>query len=162
MVAGAFDDRIAMVAPGASSGGGTPAYRFSGAGRGGKEGLTEMVRKYPNWFSANLHQFWGQQDKLPFDEHWFMALVAPRPFIALEGAQDQNVVINGVRQSYLAAMPAYKLLGVPDKLGVSWATRPHGSVQGDWDALINFADKHLLGQKSEWAFDKFPEEPAAP
>ena len=72
-----------MVAPVASSGGGTPAYRYSGSvpDRGGKEGLTEMVRKYPNWFSPHLHQFWGQPDKLPFDEHWFIALVAPRPLI---------------------------------------------------------------------------------
>jgi len=162
LVAGAFDDRIAMVAPGASSGGGTPAYRFSGAGRGGKEGLDEMVKKYPNWFSANLHQFWGQQDKLPFDEHWFLALVAPRPFIALEGAQDQNVVINGVRQSYLAALPAYRFLGVPDKIGVSWATRMHGSVQGDWDALIAFADKNLLGMDiGGWKFDQFPDDGTA-
>ncbi|HTB64533.1 MAG TPA: alpha/beta hydrolase family protein [Opitutales bacterium] len=163
LVAGAFDDRISMIAPGASSGGGTPAYRFSGAGRGGKEGLDEMVKKYPNWFSANLHQFWGQQDKLPFDEHWFIALCAPRPFIALEGNQDQNVVVNGVRQSYLAALPAYKFLGVPDKVGVSWANRMHGSVQGDWDALIAFADKNLLGMNiGAWAFDKFPDDAATP
>jgi hypothetical protein len=162
MVAGAFDDRFAMVAPGASSGGGTPAYRFSGAGRGGKEGLTEMVRKYPNWFSPNLHQFWGQQDKLPFDEHFFLALVAPRPFIALEGDVDQNVVINGVRQSWLAAKPAYALLGVPDKVGVNWASRMHGSVQGDWDALIAFADKNLLGKKVDRTFDHFPDDPVNP
>ena len=76
LIAGAFDDRLAMVAPVASSGGGTPAYRFSGAGRGGKEGLSDMMRKYPNWFSPHLHQFWGQADKLPFDEHWFIALCA--------------------------------------------------------------------------------------
>src|ERR1017187_1230279 len=57
-MAGAYDDRMAMVAPVASSGGGTPAYRYSGSvpDRGGKEGLTEMVRKYPNWFSDHLHQ----------------------------------------------------------------------------------------------------------
>ena len=41
LIAGAFDDRWAMVAPVASSGGGTPAYRYSGSvpDRGGKEGL---------------------------------------------------------------------------------------------------------------------------
>jgi hypothetical protein len=158
LVAGAFDDRFAVVAPVASSGGGTPAYRFSGAGRGGKEGLTEMVRKYPNWFSSNLHQFWGQQDKLPFDEHWFIALAAPRAFIALEGTNDQNVVMNGVKQSFLAAQPAFAFLGVTDRLGVSWAERPHGMVQGDWDAMLSFADKHLLGKSVERRFDQFPPE----
>jgi hypothetical protein len=158
LVAGAFDDRLSMVAPVASSGGGTPAYRFSGADRGGKEGLTEMVRKYPNWFSPHLHEFWGQPDKLPFDEHWFMALVAPRPFIALEGTHDQNVNANGVRQSFLAAKPVFEFLKAPDRLGVSWADRPHGMVQGDWDALLAFADKFLMGKPVNRKFDEFPPE----
>ncbi len=156
LIAGAFDDRLAMVAPVASSGGGTPAYRFSGAGRGGKEGLTEMVRKYPNWFSPHLHEFWGQPDKLPFDEHWFMALAAPRPFIALEGTRDQNVNQNGVRQSWLAAQPAFALFHATDRLGVNWADRPHGMVQDDWDALLAFADKFLLGKPLSRTFDRFP------
>lgn len=136
LIAGAFDDRFAMIAPVASSGGGTPAYRFSGAERSGKEGLTEMARKYPNWFSPHLHEFWGQPDKLPFDEHWFIALAAPRPFIALEGTRDQNVNANGVRQSFLTAQPAFDFAKAPDRLGISWADRPHGMVQGDWDALL--------------------------
>jgi len=158
LIAGAFDDRWAMVAPVASSGGGSPAYRYSGSvpDRGGKEGLTEMVRKYPNWFSPHLHQFWGQPDKLPFDEHWFMALVAPRPLICLEGDHDQNVNQNGVYQSIVAARPAYAFFHATDKLGVSWASRPHGMVQGDWDALLAFADKFLLGRSVDRRFDSYP------
>jgi len=158
MVAGAFDERLAMVAPVASSGGGTPAYRFSGAERGGKEGLTEMMRKYPNWFSPHLHEFWGQPDKLPFDQHWFIALVAPRPFLALEGTRDQNVNANGVRQSWIAAEPAYALFHAADRLGVNWADRRHGMVQADWDALLAFADKYLLGKDVTRRFDVFPPE----
>jgi (4-O-methyl)-D-glucuronate---lignin esterase len=158
LIAGAFDDRFSMVAPVASSGGGTPAYRFSGSvpDRGGKEGLTEMMAKYPNWFSQHLHQFWGQPDKLPFDEHWFIALVAPRPFIALEGDHDQNVNQNGVYQSWIAAKPAYELFHATNRLGVSWADRPHGMVQGDWDALLAFADKFLSGKTVTRRFDQFP------
>lgn len=158
LVAGAFDDRIAMTAPVASSGGGTPAYRFSGAGRGGKEGLDEMMRKYPNWFSPQLHQFRGHQDKLPFDEHWFIALCAPRPLIALEGTHDQNVNVNGVYQSFLSAKPVYSLLHADGKLGVSFADRPHGMVQGDWDAMLAFADKYLLNKPVDRSFDQFPPE----
>jgi Abhydrolase family len=156
LVAGAFDDRIAMVAPVASSGGGTPAFRFSGAEHGGKEGLSEMMKKYPNWFSPHLHEFWGQPERLPFDQHWFIALAAPRPFIALEGTNDQNVNQNGVKQAWLAAQPAYGLFGATDRLGVNWTERPHGMVQGDWDALLAFADKFLLGKKLERRFDEFP------
>jgi hypothetical protein len=158
LVAGVFDDRISMVAPVASSGGGTPAFRFSGSipDRGGKEGLTEMVAKYPNWFSDHLHQFWGQPDKLPFDEHWLIALCAPRPFISLEGDHDQNVNQNGVYQSLHAAKPAYAFFHATDKLGVSWADRPHGMVQGDWDALLAFGDKFLLGKPVTRSFDQYP------
>ncbi len=158
LIAGAFDDRIALVAPVASSGGGTPAYRFSGSipDRGGKEGLTEMLRKYPNWFSDHLHPFWGQPDKLPFDNHWFIALCAPRPFLSLEGDRDQNVNQNGVYQSLLAARPAYDFFNGSDRLGVSFAPRPHGMVQGDWDALLAFADKFLMAKPTAQTFDRFP------
>jgi hypothetical protein len=117
-----------------------------------------MMRKYPNWFSPHLHEFWGQPDKLPFDEHWFIALAAPRPFIALEGTHDQNVNANGVRQSWLAAQPAFALFDAVDRMGVSWADRPHGMVQGDWDALLAFADKHLLRKPVSRRFDDFPAE----
>ena len=164
MIAGSFDDRIAMVAPGASSGLGTPAYRFSGGAttshpsRGGKEGLTMMVRKYGNQFSPHLHQFWGQEEKLPYDAHWFPALTAPRPFIMLEGTQDQNVVHNGVKQTWLAAQSSYALFGpgATAKLGIYWADRPHGFGDTDWDGLLAFADKHLLGKRVSRAFDLFP------
>jgi hypothetical protein len=156
MVAAAFDERIAMAAPIASSGGGTPAYRFSGVGRGGKEGLTEMEGKYPNYWTTHLHEFWGQQDKLPFDENFFPAMVAPRPFIALEGTRDQNVVAYGVKMTITSAQPLYDFLGISDKIGVSWSDRMHGGGKPDADAILAFADKHLLGKKVDRKFDEYP------
>ncbi len=62
-----------------------------------------MQKKYPNWFSPHLHEFWGQREKLPFDEHWFLALAAPRPFIALEGDADTISLPTAVKQSFEAA-----------------------------------------------------------
>ncbi len=157
LIAGAFDDRITLVAPVASSGGGTPAFRFSGFEHGGNEGLSEMVRKYPNWFAPHLHEFFHQAEKLPFDNHWYLALCAPRAVIALEGTRDQNVNKYGVRQSFLAARPAFELLGVRERLAVNWADRPHGLVQGDWDALFALADKVWNNKPVTRAFDEFPE-----
>ena len=86
---------------------GSGAYRF--AGPRGSETLDIMQKKYPNWFSPNLHQFWGQRERLPFDQHWFLALAAPRPFIALEGDTDTISLPEAVRQSMLGARPAYTL-----------------------------------------------------
>jgi hypothetical protein len=66
------------------------------------------------------------------------------------------VNLNGVYQSLLAARPAYAFFHATDKLGVSFANRPHGMVQGDWDALLGVADKFLLGKPVDRSFDQYP------
>ena len=158
LVAGAFDERIALTAPVVTGGGGVGAYRFSGAGRGGKEGLGEMMKKYPNWFSPHLHEFWGRTDRLPFDQHWFLALVAPRAFLALEGTADPVSLADAVQQSWLHAQPVFSLLGATDRLGVNYADHAHALTPDDWTALMDFADRHLRGRDQLRRFDQFPAE----
>jgi hypothetical protein len=153
MVAAAFDDRLSA-APVVTGGGGIGAYRF--AGPRNSETLDIMQKKYPNWFSPNLHQFWGQREKLPFDEHWFLALAAPRPFIALEGNTDTISLPEAVKQSILHARPAYALLGVPDRLGVHYSNHGHAFTAEDWTAMLDFFDKHLRGKPVDRTFDQFP------
>jgi hypothetical protein len=155
MVAAAFDERL-MGAPVVTGGGGIGAYRF--AGPRNSETLDIMEKKYPNWFSPHLHEFWGQREKLPFDQHWFLALCAPRPFIALEGDSDTISLPEAVRQSILGAKPAYALFGAEDKLGVNYAHHGHAFTQEDWNALLDFADKHLRRMPVERRFDQFPAE----
>ena len=155
MIAAAFDDRL-MGAPVVTGGGGVGAYRF--AGPRGSETLDIMQKKYPNWFSPNLHQFWGQREKLPFDQHWFLALAAPRPFIALEGDTDRISLPEAVRQSILGARPAYALLGAQDRLGVNFARHGHAFTADDWTAMLDFFDKHLRGKPTDRTFDRFPTE----
>ena len=155
LVAGAFDDRIALVAPAGSGAGGTGAWRFNG-GDTGKEGLDIMLRKYTNWFSPNLYQFRGQVEKLPFDQHWFVALAAPRAFLSLEGTEDQNCVPEAVKQAYAAAAPAFSLLKASSRLGVSYASHRHAFTADDWDALLDFADQQFLGRPVSRRFSRFP------
>lgn len=154
MIAAAFDERL-LGAPVVTGGGGVGAYRF--AGPRNSETLDVMQKKYPNWFSPHLHQFWGQRAKLPFDQHWFLALCAPRPFLALEGDTDTISLPEAVRQSVVHARPVYALYGVPDRLGVHYSRHGHAFTAEDWTALLNFADKHLLG-KRDFTFDWFPTE----
>ena len=155
MIAAAFDDRL-MGAPVVTGGGGVGAYRF--AGPRGSETLDIMQKKYPNWFSPNLHPFRGQREKLPFDQHWFLALAAPRPFIALEGDTDTISLPEAVRQSILGARPAYALLGAQDRLGVNFARHGHAFTPEDWTAMLDFFDKHLRGKPIDRTFDRFPTE----
>jgi hypothetical protein len=155
LVAAAFDDRL-MGAPVVTGGGGVGAYRFAGPRK--SETLDIMQKKYPNWFSPNLHQFWGQREKLPFDEHWFLALAAPRPFLALEGMTDTISLPEAVRQSMLAARPAYALFGAEDRLGVNYSNHGHAFTAEDWTAMMDFFDKHLRGRQVDRRFDNFPTE----
>jgi len=155
MIAAAFDERL-MGAPVVTGGGGIGAYRFAGPRR--SETLDIMQKKYPNWFSPNLHEFWGHREKLPFDEHWFLALAAPRPFIALEGDTDTISLPDAVRQSILGAQPAYALFNARDRLGVNYAKHGHAFTDEDWTAMMDFFDKNLLGRKIDRTFDRFPTE----
>jgi hypothetical protein len=157
MVATAFDERISLGVPAGSSGAGTGAYRFCGPGRGGREGIEDMTRKFPYYFVPRLKEFTGQMEKLPFDAHWFIALAAPRPWISVEGTEDQNCVPNAVRQSILAAQPSYKFLGASaDRVGVSYEPHRHGLTPGDWTAALDFADQQLRGMPASRRFDQFP------
>ena len=150
MVAAAFDERL-MGAPVVTGGGGIGAYRFTGPNK--SETLDIMQKKYPNWFSPNLHEFWGQVENLPFDQHWFLALAAPRPFIALEGDTDTISLPAAVRQSILGAQPAYTLFKAKERLGVNYAKHGHAFTEEDWTAMMDFFDKHLRGKKIDRTFE---------
>ena len=157
MVATAFDDRISLGAPAGSSGAGTGAYRFCGPGRGGKEGVEDMTRKFPYYFVPRLKEFTGQMYKLPFDAYWYVALTAPRPWISIEGTDDQNCVPNAVKQTVLAAKPVYAFLGVStDRVGVNYEKHRHALTADDWNAALDFADQQLRGIDHHRSFDQFP------
>jgi hypothetical protein len=158
MVAAAFDDRISLAAPAGSSGAGTGAYRFCGPGRGGKEGIEDMTRKFPYYFVPRLAEFTGQMERLPFDAHWFIALTAPRPWISIEGTEDQNCVPNAVKQSVMAAIPVYDFLGAETgSVGVNYENHRHGLPPEDWNAALDFADQRIRGINHERQFNRFPE-----
>lgn len=159
MVATAFDERISLGAPAGSSGAGTGAYRFCGPGRGGKEGIEDMTRKYGYYFVPELKVFTGQMDKLPFDAHWYIALTAPRPWISIEGTEDQNCVPDAVRHSIEAARPVYAFLNVStNRVGVNYEPHRHMLTKEDWTAALDFADQQLRGIEHHRTFDQFPVE----
>jgi len=156
LVAGAFDERFALCAPAGSGCAGTGAYRFNGKARTGREGLNEIVKNFPQWTIPSLVEFSNRVERLPFDQHWLIDLVAPRLFIAPDGLDDTATCINALVQSYLAAKPVYALLGVPDHLGINFRPGPHRLAPEDWTAVLDFADQQLLGKDVKRRFDQLP------
>ena len=156
LVAGAMDERFALVAPAGSGCCGTGAFRFNGKTRGGKEGLENVLKAFPQWISPRMAEFSGQAEKLPFDQNWLIALCAPRPFITADATGDPWCNGNALKQSWLGAKPVYEFLGATPNLGIHFRDGGHELAPADWKAILDFADQTLRGVKSGQIFDQFP------
>ena len=159
LLAGAFDERIALSAPVA----GGAAFRYSGkemapnlpASQAG-QGITEVVDQNTYWFGPRLPDFKNQTPKLPSDQHWLPALTAPRLFIMCNSLSDQYGRAYAAVQTYLNAKPVYRFLGADQNLGQNFRAGTHGMTSEDWSALLDFADQFLLKKGGTRTFDVLP------
>ncbi|MBX2925711.1 MAG: hypothetical protein KF746_26180 [Chitinophagaceae bacterium] len=160
MLAGAFDERIAMSAPVA----GGMALRFSGKemGNGLGQGITEVIDQNTYWFGPNFEKFRNQTPRLPCDQHWLPALTAPRLFIMCNAYSDQYGRAYAAIQTFLGAKPVYEMFGVNENLGMHFREGRHGRTQEDWDALLDFADQKLLGKAGTRIFNEIPPQEKTP
>lgn len=153
LLAGAYDERIALVIPSQSGCGGAAPSR-------GKVG--EPVKRindvFPHWFCDEFTKFNEAVDKIPFDQNCLIALCAPRPVLLANAVEDQWANPDGQFAALLAAEPVYKLLGtegcavrerpaagvlVSSRLGYFYREGKHAMSRVDWEAYLNFADKQL-------------------
>jgi hypothetical protein len=146
LYAGAFDERIALVIPEESGGGGEAAWRFS-ATKTGTEDLEHA--QGTSWYSSNLMQFKNADaPKLPFDQHELAAMVAPRAILTIGNPDIDYLSSEAGYVSMKAATEVYKALGIPDRIGFSqvgghshcaFPTSQTPDVQA-------FVDKFLVGK----------------
>jgi hypothetical protein len=114
-----------------------------------------MIQKFPWYFVPRFKEFAGQIQKLPFEAYWYIALAAPRPWIATEGTADTLCLPSAVRRSVLAARPVYEFLGVSaNRVGVNYEAHAHALTADDWTAALDFADQQLRGIDHERKFDQ--------
>jgi len=153
-LAGAFDERIALTAPVA----GGMALRWSGKEVGDKlgQGIAEVVDQQTYWFGPRLPEFKGHLYQLPTDQHFLVALTAPRLFIMCNSMADQYGRPLAAVKTYEAAKPVYEFLKVPDNVGLSFRPGGHGMQAADWSALLDFADQKLLKKPGDRKFDIIP------
>jgi hypothetical protein len=153
LVAGAFDDRIALVIPLQAGCGGTAPSR----GKVG-ESVKQINKGFPHWFNATFKEFNDQPDRLPFDQNCLAALVAPRPLLFSNAVEDTWANPDGQFEVLQAADPVYRLLGAGGleakkmpEVGVlsdgnlGYYIRPgkHSMTKDDWKVFLDFADKHF-------------------
>jgi len=154
LLAGALDERIALVAAKGSGSGGGGCWRFNGPNA---EPLEHMLRVFPTWFSPAFGRHAGRQHDLPLDQHFVKALCAPRPLLCTESLDDLWANPAGTCISHRAAREAYRLLGAPDtRLGLNFRTGPHAHDLQDWDALLDFCDLQFFGKPAPRDFQREP------
>jgi hypothetical protein len=163
LLAGALDGRIALTVPAASGLGGTGNYRFFYEAGGKNEKIENITARFPYWFSPRLQEFVGRPERLPFDQHALMALVAPRLLLTTIGTEDHWANPRGTQLTHLAAQRVYQFLGAPDRIGIHYRPGGHPMTDQDFTAMLDYADLHWRGKKPSSSFDglPYPEEPRA-
>jgi hypothetical protein len=152
LVAAAFDERIALAIPHQAGCGGTAPSR----GKVG-ESVRQINDSFPHWFDDTFKQFNDHPERLPFDQHCLVALMAPRPVLLSNAVEDTWANPEGQFEVLRAAEPVYRLLGVeglaaremppPGRLvnsRLGYFIRPgrHSMTREDWDMFLEFADRH--------------------
>jgi hypothetical protein len=153
LLAGAFDDRIALVIPLQAGCGGTSPSRGTVG-----ESVERINTSFPHWFDGTFKQFNQEPQRLPFDQHCLIALCAPRPVLLPNAQEDQWANPAGQFEMLKAAEPVYKLLDAEgcatDKMPetgtlldstLGYWIRPgkHSMTKADWEVFLRFADKHF-------------------
>ncbi len=155
LLAGAFDERFAVVIPHQSGCGGAGPSRSKNPKA---ETVKRITTAFPHWFCANFSAFGDDTTKIPFDQHALVAICAPRPVLFTNAEEDQWANPPGQFDVLTAAAPAYKLYGddrpVAEKLPetgklsdarLGYFIRPgtHAMTPDDWKVYMQFADKWL-------------------
>ncbi len=143
LLAGALDERIALVVPHQSGTGGMALSRDND-----QETVERINRVFPHWFNDAFVAFGDHESKLPIDQHLVAALVAPRFLLDTEGAQDKWANPPAALRNLEAAAPIWTLLGAdtmdkPRLIEDAAAIQP-GSVGPVHQLRLNH--KHTLNQ----------------
>jgi hypothetical protein len=154
LLAGAFDERIALVAPNCSGAGGAGPSRFVDAGG---EKLDDILTRFPYWFSSNFKNFIGDEKfRLPFDQHSLISLVAPRAYLCTNGLKDKWANPLGTAQAHMAAKEVFTALGAQDKIGIFFINSGHDHNIDKWIALLDFSDGVFFGKQSSYDYNSIP------
>jgi hypothetical protein len=159
MLAGAFDDRVALVAPLQAGCGGTAPSRGTVG-----ESVERINTSFPHWFCGEFKKFNTQPDRLPFDQHGLVALCAPRPVLFGAAVEDTWANPAGAFEMLKAADRVYRFVGaaglseqtmpelnklVDSNLGYFIRPGRHSMTKLDWEYFLDFADKQWGKPRTE-------------
>lgn len=133
--AAAQDDRFSLVFPLISGEGGAALSR-----RDYGETIADLTApdRYPYWFAPRYAANAADPKTSPVDSHMLLALLAPRPVLLVNGAQDTWSDPKGEQLAADAARPVWALLGAADRLQVRTHPEGHTVTPADLTAMADF------------------------
>jgi hypothetical protein len=156
LLAGAFDDRLAVVIPHQAGCGGTGPSRHADPKA---ETVARINKSFPHWFCGNFKAFNDDPSKLPFDQNCLVALCTPRPVLFTNAIEDPWANPSGQFEVLRAANPAYKLYGhdglttekmpapgdplIDSRLGYWIRAGQHSMIPEDWKVWMDYTDKWM-------------------
>lgn len=165
LLAGAMDERFALVIPLQAGCGGTAPCRLAPElakpnerGRPTCETLSVINKAFPHWFCDNFKAFNDEPARLPFDQHELIALCAPRPVLVSNATEDLWANPAGQFDMLKAADPVYRLVSgegldasmmpepgklVNSRLGYFIRPGKHEMATVDLSAFLDYADRWL-------------------
>lgn len=151
LVAGAYDERIDIVIPSQSGCGGAAPSRTTVG-----EKLDNINPRFPFWFSETFKGFNDQVEKLPFDQHCLIAIVAPRPLLLTNATDDQWTNPTGQFDMLNEASKVYELYGkqgfnetefpseyelIGERMGYFIRPGGHSTTGVEWNIWMDFCEK---------------------
>lgn len=155
LLSAAMDPRISAVIAHQSGAGGASLSKEK---RG--EQIGAITGTYPHWFAPAFSDFAGREEALPLDQHFLLALIAPRPLFLGSARRDVWSDPNAAFAAAQAASPVWEIYGekglrqqrldeFDPAANIAFFMRPgtHGITEEDWPAFLDFLDAQM-GRKS--------------
>ena len=165
LLTAAVDERFRFVCPNNSGTHGCATYRYVMTEMGDKnrrtETLEDLLKNYPHWMGKELYDYEGHIGDLPYDMHYFGALIAPRYYLQCEGMQDYWSNPNGCRQTYMAVRACYRYLSCEDHAAAYFRHGRHRQKFSEFQQFVDFMDRaiHGLPTAEHLQIDPYPNEP---
>jgi len=150
--AGARDERFALVVSNNSGANGAALARNADGAK-----IAFANKRFPHWFVKAYEKYGNAPNQLPFDQHWLIALSAPRHVYVASASKDDWADPEGEFLSCYYASPVWELYQLP---GLAVETQPsvnvpvhagriayhlregkHDLSLQDWNWFMDYADK---------------------
>ncbi|MEL6251879.1 MAG: alpha/beta fold hydrolase [Bacteroidota bacterium] len=140
LMAAAFDERIDAVVVCSGGTGGEDLFRYTSPNYD-NETIAAITGNFPHWLHPRLRFFAGREHKLPFDQHFLSAMLAPRGLLLSSSYFEDQGNPWAIEQHFDAVLPVFKFLGAEGKVGLHLRRGLHRPAMRDVHTYVDFFDK---------------------